>query len=248
MTPINQKHTSCKNCFFAKYDNNTQVDCCVGLVDKYRESATVEVVEAYDHQKEFYVINNKKCMCYMEEDKIQEDPELKDKTQEEAGEFIRNNRRKLNYEIVVNTQDLSEEDIKLALEELKQVSVLPKMLRFILFPTSKVPLHRYQHLVKESGADVVWRIQSMIEPEPYDIVLHNTSFTTKSKYICSLAGSPKDLHKMINLAQTKVYDNFETFTTITNGEKCYFYNVAVYIVAIQKKFDIIAETEGQIIL
>ena len=47
--------TACKNCVFAVYDGDTQVDCSMGRISKYQDLGMV--IDAYDEEKEFYVIN-----------------------------------------------------------------------------------------------------------------------------------------------------------------------------------------------
>ena len=62
---INAKaHTSCKNCIFAKYNVNTQYGCYVGRVEQYREIDIDIILEVYDEEKEFYVVNNRICLYY----------------------------------------------------------------------------------------------------------------------------------------------------------------------------------------
>jgi hypothetical protein len=46
--------TSCKNCIFAVYDNNTQTGCLTNRIDKFNYLA----IEAYDNDKEFYIIKS----------------------------------------------------------------------------------------------------------------------------------------------------------------------------------------------
>ena len=46
--------TSCKECVFAKFEEGTQTSCLTGRLDKFLELDNV--VEAYDNDKEFYVI------------------------------------------------------------------------------------------------------------------------------------------------------------------------------------------------
>src|SRR5262245_25474744 len=54
------KNTSCKNCCFAQYENITQVGCSRGLIEKFKEAST-KVVECYDQDAEFFVIQDRKC-------------------------------------------------------------------------------------------------------------------------------------------------------------------------------------------
>ena len=54
--------TACKNCVFAKYKGKTQIDCKLGRIDKFRKHGT-NIIEAYDHEKEFYVID-RVCIAF----------------------------------------------------------------------------------------------------------------------------------------------------------------------------------------
>ena len=49
------KQTSCKDCTFALYNNITQYGCMANRLEKFKDS----ILEAYDQEKEFYVINRK---------------------------------------------------------------------------------------------------------------------------------------------------------------------------------------------
>lgn len=51
--PDRTLQTSCKECVFAIYDNNTQTGCVADRIVKFSDKA----IEAYDNDKEFYVIN-----------------------------------------------------------------------------------------------------------------------------------------------------------------------------------------------
>jgi hypothetical protein len=53
MLPNSKIKTSCKNCAFAVYDGKTQTNCLHKRIEKFGE----ELVEAYDDDAEFYVIN-----------------------------------------------------------------------------------------------------------------------------------------------------------------------------------------------
>lgn len=54
---VNQ--TSCKDCIFALYDGTTQVGCEDNRIEKFED----DIVEAYDNDKEFFVIN-RLCTLY----------------------------------------------------------------------------------------------------------------------------------------------------------------------------------------
>jgi len=66
---INQIHTPCKNCVFAEYETKqtehgeveSQVGCYAGMLDKFREDEDIEILEVFDNEKEFFVINDVRC-------------------------------------------------------------------------------------------------------------------------------------------------------------------------------------------
>ena len=53
--------TPCKNCIFAKYNGITQYGCKLDKLDIFRKHDTY-ISEAYDEDKEFYVIKNRTCI------------------------------------------------------------------------------------------------------------------------------------------------------------------------------------------
>ena len=48
---------------FSIYKDNTQIDCAMNLLEKYKSKNT-EIIEAYDEDKEFYILNNRKCIGF----------------------------------------------------------------------------------------------------------------------------------------------------------------------------------------
>jgi hypothetical protein len=60
-------HTACKGCVFGTFEGKTQTDCKLGKIDKFRENGN-EIVEVFDEEKEFYVIDGRKCQFYRNSD------------------------------------------------------------------------------------------------------------------------------------------------------------------------------------
>lgn len=91
--PVELAKTSCKNCCFAIYENITQTGCELGRVDRFR--SVNKVVEAYDNDKEFYVIQDF-CNCYRSN---------KDSVSvEEAKKQIAP-----TFDVLINCQDITQE-------------------------------------------------------------------------------------------------------------------------------------------
>lgn len=47
------KETSCKECIFAIYENDTQTGCTANKIEQYKD----KIIEAYDEDREFFVVN-----------------------------------------------------------------------------------------------------------------------------------------------------------------------------------------------
>ena len=82
MTPI---MTSCKQCIFAQYNGNTQTGCSLSKLEKYK-SLGVNIIEAYDEEKEFYIIEDRICRFLRTKDWAKNDQlsELIDKVNQET--------------------------------------------------------------------------------------------------------------------------------------------------------------------
>lgn len=52
--------TACKYCYFAKYEGDTQVGCSLDRLDKFVNNGAT-IVDAYDNEKNFFVIEGRLC-------------------------------------------------------------------------------------------------------------------------------------------------------------------------------------------
>lgn len=59
---IKDARSSCKDCAFAVYNSITQTGCLLGRTEKY--SAQGSLLEVYDADKEFYLVNGRRCNAY----------------------------------------------------------------------------------------------------------------------------------------------------------------------------------------
>jgi hypothetical protein len=91
--------TSCKECAFSVYENNTQVDCAHNRINKFRNISDSLVTEAHDDEKEFYVIN-KFCNFYRDKTLWNNGVCDTEKVKEEA---------KLTFDILINCDEIDEE-------------------------------------------------------------------------------------------------------------------------------------------
>lgn len=61
MSNILPIHTPCKGCTFAIYNDKTQVGCQLNKIEAFKK-ANREIIEAYDEEAEFYIINGAICI------------------------------------------------------------------------------------------------------------------------------------------------------------------------------------------
>lgn len=56
--------TNCKDCVFAQYEGVTQTDCELGRLAKFDSRKNGKVIEAYDNDREFFILDDIKCNAY----------------------------------------------------------------------------------------------------------------------------------------------------------------------------------------
>jgi len=54
--------TTCKNCLFAKYDGDTQIDCELGKIEKIDAHPLYEIIGINDDEKKFFILNHHLCL------------------------------------------------------------------------------------------------------------------------------------------------------------------------------------------
>jgi len=115
---LSQTHTSCKKCVFAKYEGKTQTGCELGKIDNYKD-AGIGIVETFDDDKEFFVIDGRFCLFYRNEEYMKQFPKSKWK------ETV-NQQTKIPYHaIVFINEDSKFKDVKLTLRLLKEQEFEP---------------------------------------------------------------------------------------------------------------------------
>ena len=60
-------HTACKDCGFAHYKDKTQVGCLNDSLKAFEKNGT-EIIEAYDDEKEFFIVDGRTCPNYRTKD------------------------------------------------------------------------------------------------------------------------------------------------------------------------------------
>ena len=123
--PDRQLQTSCKKCKFATYDNNTQVGCVAGRIDKFNDL----VIPAYDDEQEFYVIDTF-CNFYRTQSWNVDNVDNLLKVKEEAG---------ISCDIIIKCDHMTEDyknHVISWIHSLKKCYFTPNKLKITLYNTT----------------------------------------------------------------------------------------------------------------
>lgn len=221
---INAVHTSCKNCVFAIYDQKTQTGCELNYIDGFKNNQE-EIIEVYDDELEFFVINNKKCLGYRELSWFKSLGMENSSIAEKKEYFLKNNH--INYLLVIDLKNMNTN-----LEKLKE-----SILRCVYKP-QKIILIRYAYDVEKFSFDVLdrflketnlsntpWRIQTMEDNESkFEDTLHTIiSLNKKNRFIAYIRAKENesyDLNSVLVKANNITYTEMKKFDIISDIEKC----------------------------
>lgn len=237
---ISPIHTPCKKCVFAKYNTTTQVGCSLNYLDIYR-SRNIEILEVFDNEAEFFVINEKKCPGYREDQWFSQWGMENSSLDDKIIKFKSLN--KLNYLLVINFKLIGEtkEDIDKLKNSLNKLSITPQKIVFVRASSGgeTTTYGSINKLMRETGIDCAWRIQSMIDDSiSNENILHNIINANKSyRFVCNIRRSDCiDLDKIIDYANDLVYTKLEQFNVISDSTlSCVLFSGGVYRYALAKE-------------
>ena len=151
---INYKlHTSCKNCIFAIYKDITQTGCKLNLINKFHEH-DIETVEVYDEEKEFYVINNSKCMHM----RTKEWTGASQSEKEQIKSIHKETQLRFHVLVLVNNNI---QDVKNTLNSLITQTLKPVYITLIRQVDSTILPTQLKDLCKK--LDIEWRIENLVQ-------------------------------------------------------------------------------------
>jgi hypothetical protein len=220
MNSVAPIHTPCKNCVFSKYSGKTQDGCHLDFIDRYKNSGA-EILEAYDNDLEFYIINNKKCLGYREESffkrKGMESSSIEDKKNYFYGE------NHINYLAIINLQNFSIESLDALGPIFKECKVLPKKIIFIRHNTSPAVFTytKIKEFFLNSGIDCEWRIQTMVTDQlGYGDILHNVLNMNKAyRFVLSVQKFSKNIPDLVSRAEAIVCEELGSFNILSEQNR-----------------------------
>lgn len=213
-------HTPCKNCVFAKFDDKTQVDCFLKYLDIYRNNG-IEVLEAYDDQQEFFVINDKKCIGYREKKWFESrglgDASIDEKiTKYEQSNFP-------HYLAVIDLQNLDLIGLQTVCEQLAICTIKPQKLVIIRYKhdNKKFGYDSIESILKKTNISCAWRIQTMLETGiDYNYTLNDIiKNNLRCRFLLDIHKQNTNLQSLIDYVNQKVYKELKNFCACGNLDK-----------------------------
>jgi len=148
------KQTPCKECPFAIYDGITQTDCKFDLIKRYKDHG-INVIEAYDEDKEFYVID-KQCMYARSKNWVHLKEPFDLQTLKLHKEI------KIEYQAIVFAND-NLEDTKITVASLVNQTHKPSHIAIIRQVDCKIKPRELVDVVKNHG--IKWNVRNTIRED-----------------------------------------------------------------------------------
>jgi hypothetical protein len=243
-------HTPCKQCVFAEYTENTQVNCRLNYIDKYRKN-NIEIIEAYDDDKEFFIINGKKCIGYRENKWFEKRDMADASIQDKVSKYKESNYA--HYIVVINLKNLSLLKLENICKNIHKCNIKPQKIVLIRYLDDEKNFHynNIEEIFASTNIDYPWRIQTMLDDKlPYEYILYEITKNNKNcRFILSVEDDVDILNALINNANNRVYDELDNFYACgTENKKIVLYSSTVYRYAFEVGKDIINDPELYVVL
>lgn len=252
MSQIKAVHTACKNCVFAVYKNNTQIDCHLDYINKYKNVGS-EIIEVYDDSKEFYVINDKKCLGYRENSWFTQFNLEHSSLEEKTKKFKELNY--ISYCIGINLRNIKTlEHLESLINEINLSGMIPKKIVIFRFP-SHAKIFNYDQLrscLSKLMGSPKWRIQSMLDnEEPEESIVYNFAINNKQyRFLLYINDITHMVGHIIKKTNSLIYDELKFFNAVSDKDKkAYMFSGALYRYAlVEHKKNILSDMSDFIIV
>lgn len=228
MTQIDTVHTPCKDCVFAIYENKTQTNCALNYIDLYRNN-NIEILEAYDEDKEFLIINKKKCIGYREPKWFEQFNMSNSTIEDKIIKF--NETNKLNYLLIIDLLNFTIESFRQLCYNISRLDIKPQQLIIIRHIDDKLnfPYESISSVLQNSN--IKWRIQTMVDNSiNHNQIIHNLIIINpKYRFVCSINNYIDNLNELINNSNRIVHEDLDQFIVLSSKNKyCLIFSSILY--------------------
>lgn len=238
---ISLVHTPCKECVFAIYDNKLQTGCAANMLDKFAKSG-YEILEVYDNEKEFYVINNKKCI-FMRKKAWLDKHNL---TNIDNALFKATEENNVKYILILNiNQDTTQTHIDKILGYFDKQTPRPVGVLIMTDKRDKLQI-RVQELAKYlSNKKINWRIQQFVDEDltqtqKIKAIIQSAPMNRYYYYINPCEFTGKDID--ISTINSKILNGL-VFGCMSIGGGLFFSYLSWQYAKRNKDIDIISDTK-----
>ena len=247
MKDVDPIHTPCKECVFAEYTNITQTGCALNYIERYKNNNT-EILEAYDNDKEFYIINSKKCIGYRENKWFNQfNISAEDSIEDKIHKFNESN--SLDFTLIINLKNLTFIDLIDIFDQMSKLELKPKKLILIRFPDPSLEF-AYANilaLIEKFNLNIQWRIQGMVDDSVTEKEVLQTTITSNSGYRFAfyLNKLNNDLDTMIKIINKKIHEDLGAIKIVSNEDRSLIcFSRAVYLYSAHHNIDFLDNEEA----
>lgn len=227
MTTISHIHTNCKECVFAQYDQNTQIGCGLDYINRYKEKG-VRVLEVYDSDKEFYVLNDKKCIGYRENkwltnNNLSNDSDMLNRVS------IYKETNTIDYIAIIDTKNLKLDDLINIFDQISYSKILPKKVFIIRYNDNEN--FKFENLKSIlDNLQYAWKINTCVGDSTFSYFMDNiATFNKQARFVVSIIAPSDHISKVITTANDIVHNKLDTFMIVGNKDKtCLIFSSYVY--------------------
>ncbi len=150
-------HTSCKDCFYAIYEESgkTQTGCHFNKLEKLKNN-NINVVESYDNDKEFFVLEKHACMAYRTKSSMIA-------ANQSIEESMQLTRKQMSPKItaVINVTDKNKDGLKKTIEQISNQDV--KFYEVIFCISGNIKPSQIISAINELKCEFKWNIKQILD-------------------------------------------------------------------------------------
>ena len=203
--------TLCKECVFATHEEDIQVGCELGRLEKYKLLGCVVDAEEVETGKKSFVIDNRYCLACRNKD-------WGEKIDEEKWVEVVREEMLLQFQSIV-FHNKGEEELKKTIGSMMEQSLPPEKIIIVSKPDSVYPPEKLVEYMDSLGIE--WKIQNILQPRMKDAQCIDIvqDIAPKQYYAVFYAGflAPKDFFKTINDAVNESMLQFAMLSPNSSG-------------------------------
>lgn len=198
--------TYCKDCIFAIWEDITQTGCSRGQLDKYRKVGAT-VLDCYDEEREFNVIQGRICLYKRTEKWL-------DESTQDIEERLKIETTLRYQSIIISNNNL--DDILLTLKSLDKQTLKPSLVTIVLNTKDTIPPRQVMKNISEFNLKI--KVEKLILDKTIEEIAQHVFRNSRCSYYALIPSGYKldtDFYEVIN---SLVVDKLVQFGTITTDD------------------------------